>query len=245
MQAQTYIADLERALSPERLAPYHGPGHLPITEALANYFWNVALCEALYPSFHIVEVTLRNTLHQALTTAYGTPNWFALHAPVLLAPENAALMASRRRLVTDGRIPTPGDVIASLDFGFWTSLFRRSYESILWRRPGLLADAFPHLPRGRNPRARLAQRFNEIRRFRNRVFHHEPIWQRTDLPRQHAAIREAIGWMSPAMQLTLTTPGFDQFPQVHALGSTHYWHLVIALLATLPPSENSASGVKP
>ncbi len=241
MQRRTYSASILTALSEQRLVGYGAVGGVLTPAVLANYYWNVALCEALYPSLHCVEVTLRNSIHSAATASFGSPMWFAMAAPVLVDNRNGypaeeqIVRDAMQRLMATGRIPTDGDVVAALDFGFWTALFKAEYEQILWRRRGFMKAVFPNRPSVRNFRGVAAGRFNGIRQFRNRVFHHEPIWKRTDLPRRHAEIIEAIGWMSPAMQLTLTTPGFENFPALYARGSAYYLGLVHTLLGTLPP----------
>ena len=43
---------------------------------LTNYFWNIALCEALYPTLHAVELSLRNAIHTTLTNRYNTEEWW-------------------------------------------------------------------------------------------------------------------------------------------------------------------------
>jgi hypothetical protein len=62
--------------------------------------------------------------------------------------------------------------------GFWTALFNAPYERALWNPPmlGLLDDTFPFVPRRSRSRRRLFQHLDTIRRLRNRMFHHEPIW---------------------------------------------------------------------
>jgi hypothetical protein len=235
MQRARYFAQIQKAISPERLAPYGAlPGIIPVS-ALANYFWNVALCEALYPVLHCVEVTLRNSIHHAAIAAFGDPMWFATASSTLLPAEDDEVIRVMKDLFAEGRIPASGDVIARLDFGFWTSLLRREYDMALWRRRGMLHGAFPQLPSARAPRKRLAQRFNDIRRLRNRAFHHEPIWHRSDLLQQHQGILEAIGWMNQATYLTVTTPGFDRFNEVYLAGSTPYQQKLSAILASLLP----------
>lgn len=240
MQQQKYLVDVQGALSKQRLAGYGATGGAVPPAALANYFWNVALCEALYPSLHCIEVTLRNSIHHAAEMSFGNPMWFAMSTPVLVANRNGypaeeqLVQETMLKLLNGGRIPTAGDVVATLDFGFWTALFKAEYDQILWRRKGFMGAVFPNQPTVRNLRGFMAGRINGIRQFRNRVFHHEPIWRRTDLLQRHTEIIEAIGWMNPAMHLTLTAPGFDNFPLVYARGSAHYRTIVNALLATMP-----------
>lgn len=64
------------------------------------------------------------------------------------------------------------------------------YDATLWR--GALFRAF--LARGGMKRSVVHGRFNAIRRFRNRVAHHEPVFHK-DVAGMHDEIIEAISWM--------------------------------------------------
>ena len=74
----------------------------------------------------------------------------------------------------------------------------------------MLRTVFPNS--GTLPRQKIQQRFNTIRRIRNRVFHFEAIYDRPDLLQDHADIHEAIGWISPTLQQAILA--VDNFPQV-------------------------------
>ncbi len=91
----------------------------------------------------------------------------------------------------------PGRVVAELKLGFWVSLLSTNYEQRLW--PKLLPTVFPYLPRSKRTRSTVAGRFQEIRRLRNRVSHHEPIYRSKTLAQHYRNIEEAIGWMVPPL----------------------------------------------
>lgn len=85
---------------------------------------------------------------------------------------------------------SPGKVIAELKFSFWVGLLGPQYDGTIWRR--CLYKAF--LAGGGKPRKNVHARFNALRRFRNRIAHHEPIFHRA-IKVTHIEIIEAIGWM--------------------------------------------------
>jgi hypothetical protein len=90
---------------------------------------------------------------------------------------------------------TVNDVVAGLDFGFWTILLDSRFEQTLWRT--ILYHAFPHYAKVTgNPLVRwpVEKRFNALRDLRNRVMHHEPLFHRA-LQQDFADISEAISWM--------------------------------------------------
>ena len=97
----------------------------------------------------------------------------------------------------------PSGLVAGFSFGFWVSLLgpggrldpagrRANYEMTLWR-PGL-RRAFAH----RTPLTRIHayQPLNALRKLRNRIAHHEPIFARP-LLEDHQRILEVTGWISP------------------------------------------------
>lgn len=183
-------------------------------DAIARYGWNVMLAESLYPTLQTLEVALRNTIHQAACRAYHSDMWFdgeksPLHEYALetIGGAKAALMRWKKPLEADR-------IVAELNFGFWTSLLNSRYDHVLW--PKLLKPAFPYLPAYARTRRILSGRFNDIRKLRNRVFHHERIIHLQELPRVHAEIIEAIGWINPTLKTFACE--VDRFPHVHGKG---------------------------
>lgn len=192
-----YIRDLERAVSNPRLSRYRPPNGSDL-EMAVNYFWNIELSEALYPSLAALEVTLRSGIHEALTSREGTDMWFrGLLEPGQLKMYATAYLALLNRL--KGRHPTSGQIVAELTFGFWTTLLSQPYHQNLWvqQRAALIRAVFPHLPPVPNNRHFIHLRYNNLRILRNRVMHHEPIWSRHNLLQEWQHTIEAIGWISP------------------------------------------------
>jgi hypothetical protein len=200
------IHDLYLPLSQTRLEAYRPPTGSDL-EMLTNYFWNIALAEGLVPTLHAVELALRNTIHQALATRYGTDLWFS-QSGVLGSGQLIEFNTAYRRVLRKPPV-TAGKLVAELNFGFWVTLLSGPYEQTLWRPNwyALLRTAFPHVA---NSRKHIHDRFNAIRLLRNRVFHHEAIWHRPNLPQEHADIHAAIGWISPTLHAAIQA--VDNFP---------------------------------
>ena len=213
MSQESFLGNLLEIVSGERIEPYFKVRPQSDAEAIAVYSWNIALCESLYPALNCFEIALRNSIHSAGTVQFGTEFWFSGH---LRQDEAERLNSLRLRLIHGGnRNPSVGDLVSGLSLGFWSSLFKGQYERILW--PLLLPSVFPHAPRRQRSRTDISRRVDRIRRLRNRVFHHEPIWHLPDLADQHALILETIGWISPAM-LAMTRL-LDRFDSVYTRGS--------------------------
>ena len=88
--------------------------------------------------------------------------------------------------------------MASVSLGFWVRLVSRGgyidggpkadYDRTLWR-PALY-KAFPG-----HPRSRVHGRLDHLRQLRNRIAHHEPIFDR-NLTEDYEQLLEAVGWIS-------------------------------------------------
>ena len=116
------------------------------------------------------------------------------------------IATAKTKITRAGGTVTPSGLVAGLSFGFWVSLLgpggrldpagrRANYEMTLWR-PGL-RRSFPH----RTPLTRVQayQPLNSLRKLRNRIAHHEPIFARP-LLEDHQRILEVSGWISPGVR---------------------------------------------
>lgn len=191
------LAVATRGLSEARLEAYRTHPTEALDVVLGRYRWNAALSMALHPALGLLEVTLRNALHQAIAGDRGTETWYELPHGVLEPREQTSIASAKDELRKQQKPYEPGRVVAELKLGFWVSLLSRNYEQRLW--PRLLKTIFPYLPRSDRTRATVSGRFQEIRRLRNRVSHHEPIYRSQTLVQQYRNIEEAIGWMVPPL----------------------------------------------
>lgn len=174
----------------------------------------MALSEALLPVLHGVELALRNSLHTQLAAVHGMNMWFYL--PGVLEPGQLNQLATALRQLADRRTqPTDGHIVAELNFGFWVALISDPYQQRFWQPNGyaLLRAVFPHI--AGLSRQQIHRRYNMIRRdLRNRVSHHEAIWDRPNLFQEHRDILEAIRWISPVLERAVGA--VDRFPAVLA-----------------------------
>lgn len=185
-------ASLERALSDTRLRRYLTDSGGFLDAALSLYERNARIAEAFYRPLQSLEVCLRNHLSSELAARYGT-NWFRNGGPPLDLEALERINKAMGDLARAGRASTPGAVVAELNFGFWVLMLSRKYDSNLWR--STFSRAF--LEGGRRmARQRVHNRMDSIRNFRNRVFHHEPIYHMNPA-QMHTDIIQAIAWMCP------------------------------------------------
>src|ERR1019366_6410034 len=105
-----------------------------------------------------------------------------------------AIIEAKNRLGCLRVVVDSPHVIAELSFGFWTSLLGRRFEHSLW--VPALRQVFPRIGKvsGIPSRRLVAERFEHLRVFRNRIAHHEPIFPR-NLASDYASLLEVTAWM--------------------------------------------------
>ena len=188
----TILNSLEVALSSERLAPYVSSAKGDKKFAICLYLWNAQLSESLQIAVHIFEVTLRNAIHQELSSVYGDC-WYDNPRLPIRSVQQDMIQQVKYNLLAQSKSITPSRMVSGLTMGFWISLLAKRYETLLWRN--YLHKAFSAAP---NPleRAKLHLALNQIKTLRNRIAHHEPIlFLQPD--RIYNLILEIISWVSP------------------------------------------------
>ena len=208
------IGSLRSALSTERLSAYALPEDADEVDGVARYLWNLALCSALQPALHTLEITVRNRLFeisgrivdQTKLRFDRVPCWLDAR-PSLLADHEHQAVEKAKEMIAKRRSPmTAGRLVSALGFGFWVSLCKKSYEQgraggpSLW--PELAMRGFPNLPKAKRTRSQVFHALDPLRDLRNCVSHHEPVWDRK-LNRSHQDIVEIIAWINPDLATTL------------------------------------------
>jgi hypothetical protein len=211
------------SLSEERLSAYRYSGETHF-DALLRYMWNAELGAALYTPLQHLEIALRNAMHQTLASHYGSALWF--DGNCLTKYQTGQVAKARGKLQPEDH-KRAGKIVAELEFGFWTALFYKSYAASLV--PVLLNGAFGNVVKPYRDRGYLAAELNNIRKFRNRVFHHEPIWKRLDILRKrYSSIMQLLLWLNPSLfEVARIT---DRFPEVYRQGTAPYKSSLLALI---------------
>lgn len=205
------VGNLEQIVSAPRLQRYRNAATDDL-EAVTLYCWNIQLAEAMMPSLAMLEVTLRNVVHNTLAAHAGTDFWFK---SVLQRPMYDNIIDLIARLIgRQGHPPTIGKVISEITFGFWPRIFAKNYQSLWWTTPNpLLVRVIPNYPKiGRDSRGKFEERLEYFVSLRNRVMHQEAVFQgvgalnRSVLPIHtlHAQLLETIAWID-ADAATLVT----------------------------------------
>ncbi|MDF9878049.1 hypothetical protein [Cellulosimicrobium cellulans] len=180
-------------LSEPRMAPYLRAADNDRPRALELYEWSCRTAAAAFEIVGHLEVLMRNALDRALAAHYREPAvgipWFLLPTP---GGETVAeqVEAVRARLRSRGQ-ENRHQIVAGLSFGFWSGLLGSRYEE-LWR--DALRHAFPYSD-GR--RKQLSSAVERVRKFRNRLAHHDSMVN-VDVPFEIRQIVELAGFIDPA-----------------------------------------------
>jgi hypothetical protein len=135
------------------------------------YSWNIEVSAAMWGGLSVLEVCLRNALNQQLESMTGQPDWWNATGLGLHFEQKDAIRQAVKA-ARQAKMPL-GQVVSNLMLGFWTSLLANRYHQRLW--VPALQRAFP---RHSGRRSDLQLRLERLRRLRNRIAHHEPVFNR-------------------------------------------------------------------
>lgn len=142
--------------------------------ALALYSWNTQISGAFWETLSHLEVVLRNVLASRLAerhAAAGRPgSWLDDPARELDGLARKDIAKARQRVRAKGKPDSDGQTLSELGFGFWRFLLAKRYTA-LWPA---LAGGFPHAPD--RARTTIERPVINLHGFRNRLAHHERVW---------------------------------------------------------------------
>lgn len=192
------IGTITTTLSGARLATFQlAPGFSAQADVVEKYSWHALTSASFFASLHVCEVAVRNAVDTALTSTYG-PDWpwnatFVHSLPNPAGPHfkpKSELIRARNKM----QVGQTGKVIAELKFAFWCHMFTARYQVRLW--DAHILNSFPHLPLPCSPthaRAAIHNELDLLRKFRNRIAHHEPILA-DPLPARKQSIQVLVNW---------------------------------------------------
>ena len=219
-----FFQKIEKSISQSRLSTYKN--HSSCTndkEIIINYVLNAKISENFYFLLQNLEVSLRNAIYDSFKIHYPTSDFFFLHETdsrnryksnkekhsrecwkmICAAKYN---ILSKRININDGKI------ISELNFGFWITILLSTDTKYtnMWRK--IFIEVFPNykiMTSIDNDKIIVGTMINQIRNFRNRIFHYEPIFNQANLNQIHEDIIKVLGWINKDIQeLSMT---FDEF----------------------------------
>jgi hypothetical protein len=187
---------LESLFSGERLSTYLAHCGGDFDSAVRLYRWNAAVTAAFWEPIGHLEVALRNTLAAQLSKRHlqlgQAGSW--LDDPNRELSERARddIGAARDRVKQKGKRASEGQTISELSFGFWRFLITKKLTG-LWPD---LAGGFPDAPD--RQRETVEKPIARLHDFRNRLAHHQPVWNRQPQARYDDLLMVA-GYIDPAL----------------------------------------------
>jgi hypothetical protein len=211
--SQAQVHAVFAALSQPRISRYLVACASDQARALALYRWNAQASAAFMVPMHICEITLRNAIVGAIQDVYGV-QWYVPGSAFerSLPKPNAGYSPARDLHRSRKNQPSAGKVIPELKFMFWVSMLTARHDARLWRP--YLAKHFPALPVGLSAsagRLLLHSRLDDIRKLRNRLAHHEPVFDRI-LVDEYEKIADVVRWVSPETMNWLS--GFESVTRI-------------------------------
>ena len=206
-------SDLEKHFSAARLGRYRASCNGDVARAAKAYVNNMLLAEATMPMLNVLEIALKNGVHQRLITLYKRSDWWdSWVSDPSFAWQVREVVSAKAKLQRRAEALTPDKIIAELPFGFWSSLFNVQFQTVLWKDLRLV---FPRCPKPQRQRHTVSSALNQIRELRNRVFHHEQLlWLSPSLIDLHGKAIEVIGWLDPKLPPWLAS--YDRLPTTWA-----------------------------
>lgn len=185
---------LETIISPERLSTYRKASGYDLDRALGLYAWNMKLSASFMPLLSSAEVCLRNLIVPRMAVVFG-PSWWQSEAffVILGSKGKGIVKRAENKIVACGNPADTGRMTAELSFGFWQNMLLPKYQMPLWSQ---LHTSFADLPASIDQTA-LYGKCGVVRELRNRISHHEPIFQR-NISQDYADCLELISWLSAA-----------------------------------------------
>ena len=219
-----FFKSLEDSISESRLSTYKKADYSEL-QTITDYVLSAKISQNFYFLLQNLEVTLRNAVYRGYKKHYSSQDFFYLHETNSFNRyQNKKEIHSREcwKMLCGVKyklrhLPTisDGKIIAELNFGFWTELLTSTdakYTTI-WRT--IFSDVFPNyqvrlsIDRDKNL---IAAKIDDIRNFRNRIFHYEPIYHQNNLEKRHEEIFEILGWLNNDMKIL--NEMFDEFKNI-------------------------------
>ena len=166
--------EYEIAFSPARLNRYKIACGGDTRKAMSLYRHNVKLCQKYYGVLNIFEIILRNAIDRHYRVHFNDADWIIhqLQPSGMLAhtPHKTEALKHHLQLTMKGKY-SPDKMLSAQSFGFWTYMFNK----IPFNAGGKnLLNIFSNKQTGLGQKA-VYNELKDIKAFRNRIAHHEPI----------------------------------------------------------------------
>ena len=186
------VNSMKASLSATRFARYLDATGSDNRQALALYQWNILVSQSLYVYIQCWEICLRNKIDNFLRWKYSEkwPYDTARAIRNLTGNDQKRLVEtiSRQERQRKHSPVSTDSIVADLSAGFWVSQLSRAYETpYTWRYN--LIKVFPN--DGPLDTRKAWKMCDQTLSLRNRIAHHEPIYQ-LDLERHYDDLQRLV-----------------------------------------------------
>lgn len=175
---------VEAALSQPRFGTYLAAKNGIYEDAMDLYEWNAKTSNALFFPMHVCEVSIRNAASEAIGAVFGQ-DWPYSNAFQTMLPSPGGFTFNPRKELKKVAAKYPnstGKVVADLKFVFWESVFTSRFDTQIWHKniENVLPYASAAIPNSKpgTVRKEVNVALVTVRKIRNRIAHHEPIFSR-------------------------------------------------------------------
>ncbi|MCB4437599.1 hypothetical protein LHL20_15320 [Alteromonas sp. McT4-15] len=185
---------IENTLSLSRLTTFRNAvinkvGKDCTATTLKLYEWNAQLSSVMFFPLHIYEVVLRNAISEAISKRYGD-DW-----PTNVVFQNSLPNKDKQdliRLTQDYQ--GVGKLLPELKLSWYENMLAKRHEGRIWKP--FIEQIFPNSTENTVSAIRntLKNGCDTIRKQRNRIAHHEPIFNQPTLNQLLPLIDEAVSW---------------------------------------------------
>lgn len=174
------------------------------------YNANIRLAQATHPLLTQFEVVLRNSLNLHLSSHFIDPDWIINQKNGFMKDNSLrrsnyflrrSILITENKLMRRGIPITSGKIISDQNFGFWIALFLRHHYSLISGQP---IHIFINKLSSED-RASIYSKLDDIRNFRNRVSHCEPLCFRdanidcSEVEITRTKLYKLIEWIEPKL----------------------------------------------
>ena len=163
--------DFEKVLSAPRIGRYKTSCNGNEQKTLKLYLLNIEISKDFYALLSLFEITLRNAINEHYKEHFNDENWIINQEyNNFFHPERKIVLAEYDKLVASD-LYKPDKLMSALTFGIWTEMFSGYCFA---KGNQTLLKIFPNRQKGVNQKY-IHKELKEIKNFRNKIAHHEPI----------------------------------------------------------------------
>jgi Abi-like protein len=207
---------LPKLISAPRFSTYLKHVDNDVARALDLYQRNIKISAAFVVLVQVCEVIIRNAVVEAIELVHGK-NWYKSTGFIRSLPQpkkhNHYNPQDNLKKLSH-RYSASGKIVAELNFAFWEKILTTGQDNRLWLPTQNFKRIFPGCPHDleiSKARGELYNSLMNIRLFRNRIAHQEPIFYR-ELKEDYDRLLKVIEWRSP-----VAAKWVEKFEQVNSI----------------------------